>query len=178
MIRRIPFKLGEKNETFSMSRLVLKGKGKWPPAFQDPQFAPQLRAYELALDSALERAIEGKMTIPTIEAVEAAVVDLARKLDQVVGPSRDRLYIEAKGRVDELRKVVRLLKTHKVELALIDIDRYAGTTVNDLRLFMQRHNLQFASAESPYERGLYPELHATLVLQREKVMAALQVPSK
>lgn len=32
IVRRIPFKLGEKNEKFSMSRLSLKGKAKLPPA--------------------------------------------------------------------------------------------------------------------------------------------------
>ncbi len=36
LVRHIPFKLGEKNEKFSMSRLSLQGKGKLPPAFQDP----------------------------------------------------------------------------------------------------------------------------------------------
>jgi hypothetical protein len=178
VVRRIPFKLGEKNEKFSMSRLLLKGKGNWTVAFQDGRFAAVRHAYERVLDNALEQAIEGKVQIPAIEAVDAAVDDLARKLDEVVGPSRDRLYIEAKGRLEDLKNVVRLFKTHKVQLALGEMDNYSGTTVNDLRLFMQRHKLQFAQAESPDERSLYPELHAALVLQREKVMAALQAPSK
>ncbi len=39
IIRRIPFKLAEKQEVFSMSRLSIKGKGKLPPALQDKPFA-------------------------------------------------------------------------------------------------------------------------------------------
>ena len=54
IIRRIPFKLAEKNEKFSMSRLSPKGKGKWPVAFQDDQFTAERRRYEHALDDALE----------------------------------------------------------------------------------------------------------------------------
>ncbi|MGP0066823.1 MAG: hypothetical protein ACLQGP_24940 [Isosphaeraceae bacterium] len=171
-IRRIPFKLGEKNETFSLSRLSLKGKAKVPPALQDPHFASYLRAYERVLDNAMEQAIDGKMTIPAIEAVKKSVDDLERRLNDVVLPSSDRLYMEAKGKLDELKKVVELFKTHKVQQALGEIDKYPGTTVGDLRAFMQRHNLQFAPAETPDERTLYPELHAALSLQRDKVSAA------
>ena len=41
MVRRIPFRLGERGENFSMNRLTVKGKGKWPVAFQDKRFAKE-----------------------------------------------------------------------------------------------------------------------------------------
>jgi hypothetical protein len=173
MIRRIPFKLGEKNQIFSMSRLSLKGKSKVPPALQDPRFALYLQAYERVLDTAMEQAIDGKMTIPAIEAVDKAVDGLRRRLNDVVPPTRDPLYLEAKQKLDELEKVVQLFKIHKIQLALGEIDKYPGTTVGDLRAFMQRHNLQFATAETPDERTLYPELHAALIIQRDKVASGL-----
>jgi hypothetical protein len=178
IIRRIPFKLGEKNEKFSMSRLSIKGKAKWPVAFQDDQFDSVRRAYERAVDHALNQAVEGKMQLEALKGIEDAVEALAQKLDRVVGPSQERHYMEAKKRVEELRTTARLLKTHKVEQALAEIDKYSGTTVNDLRLFMQRHNLKFATAESPDERTLYPELYASLVQQREKVLPALLAPNQ
>jgi hypothetical protein len=178
IVRRIPFKLGEKNEKFSLSRLSLNGKAKLPPALQDPRFASYLRAYERVLDNAMEQAIEGKMTIAAIEDVRKAVDDLGRKLNDVVPPNRGRLYIEAKGKLDELKKVVQLFETHKVQQALVEIDKYPGTTVGELRAFMQRHNLQFAPAETPDEKTLYPELHAALALQRDKVIGAIQSPGK
>jgi hypothetical protein len=178
VIRRIPFKLAEKNEKFSMSRLSPKGKGKWPVAFQDDQFTAERRGYERALDNALEQAIEGKMQLEAIKAVEDAVEVLANKLDKVIPPSTERHYMEAKKRVDELRISARLLKTFQIERALGEIDKYSGTTVNDLRLFMQKYGLRFAVAESPEERTLYPELYAALLQQREKVMGALQDAGK
>src|SRR5579883_199577 len=169
VIRKIPFKLAEKNEKFSMSRLSPKGKGKWPVAFQDDQFTAERRGYERALDEALEQAIEGKIQLETIKKLEDAVEILANKLDKVVTPSNERHYMEAKKRVAELRSSARLLQTHQIERALAEIDKYAGTTVNDLRLFMQRHGLRFAVAETPDERTLYPELYTALLQQREKV---------
>ena len=47
---------------FSMSRLTMNGKGKWPIAFQDPRFAPWLKSYQDALDVALEQAINARLT--------------------------------------------------------------------------------------------------------------------
>src|SRR5579864_8781667 len=47
-VRRIPFAFAEQNATFSMQRLSPKGRGKWPVAFQDEQFARERRAYERA----------------------------------------------------------------------------------------------------------------------------------
>ncbi len=173
IIRRIPFKLGERNEKFSMSRLSLRNKAKWPVAFQDNRFDRELRIYHRALDTAMAQASDGKLQQSAIKDVEKAVDGLWRKLNEVVPPGNDPAYIEAKQRLEELDKTARRLETHKVELALGEIDRYHGTTVNALRLFMQRHNLQFAPAETLDERTLYPELYTLLVEQREKLSGAI-----
>jgi hypothetical protein len=178
VIRHIPFKLDEKGEKFSMDRLSLKGKGKWSVALQDDRFQREKKAYERALDKALGQAIDGKMQIPAIEELDARADDLFRRLDAVVGPSSDRLYIEAKERLNELKSTVRILKTTKIERAIGEIDSYSGTTVNDLKLFMQSHNLRFAGAKSPEERLLLPQLYASLVLQREKVTIPDSAPIK
>jgi hypothetical protein len=177
MIRRIPFALSEKGERFSMARLSLKGKGKWTVALQDDQFQREKRAYERALDKALEQAIDGKMQLAAIDEVDAKADDLLRRLDEVVGPRDDRLYTEAKERLAELKSTVRLLKTDKIERAIGEIDKYSGTNVNDLKLFMQRHNLRFAAAKSPEEKSLFPDLYARLIQQRDKVIPEV-VPAK
>ena len=65
-----------------------------------------------------------------------------------------------------------------IEQALGEIDKYSGTTVNDLRLFMQKYNLRFDAAKTPEERKLYPALYAALQQQREKVTAGIQEPGK
>jgi hypothetical protein len=169
VIRHIPFRLGDKGEQFSMDRLSLKGSGKWTVALQDPRFDHVKRQYALALDKALGQAIDGKMEIPAIEEVDARADDLYRKLDEVVGPSNDRLYIEGRERLNELKATVRTLKTTKVEAAIGEIDKYSGTTVNDLKKFMLSHGLRFAAAKTPGEKARYPEIYAYLKEQLEKV---------
>ena len=148
MIRRIPFRLGDRGENFSMNRLTVKGKGKWPVAFQDKEFARELKEFEAAVDAALEEAIDGKAQMSKIARIQAAVEDLARKLDQVIDQKTDpRAYSEAALRLKDLRVTARLLETHDIQRALAEIDKYSGTTVNDLRIFMRKYNLTFGRAE-------------------------------
>ncbi len=178
MIRHIPFKLDEKGRKFSMDRLSLKGKGKWSVALQDPKFEHEKKAYERALDKALGQAIDSKMQLAAIDEVDGTADQLFRRLDEVVGPGSDPLYIEARQRLNELKSTVGLLKIEKIERAIGEIDKYSGTTVNDLKLFMLSHNLRFAAAKTPEERLLLPILYASLVQQRDKVKTLETAPPK
>ena len=178
VVRHIPFKLGEKGEQFSMDRLSLKGKGKWPVALQDLRFEYVKKKYILALDKALEQAIDGRMQIPAIEEVDARADDLFRRLDEVVPPNNDRLYLEAKDHLNDMKATVRLLKTTKIEQAIGEIDRYSGTTINELMMFMMTHGLRFAAAKTPQEKARYPELYALLREQLDKVKVPDGTPIK
>ena len=175
-VRRIPFKHGEKGvKRFSIARLTAKGKGSWPVAFQDNRFDRERRQFEKALDNALEQQYKSDMQLEAIKAVHKTVDDLESRLEQVVGKISDKLYFEARERLKEMRETVEMLKTTDVERALGELDRYAGTTVNDLRVFMLRHNLQFADAGTPDERELFPQLYAKLGEQRDRASQGLAV---
>ena len=175
-VRRIPFKLGAKGvKSFSIARLTAKDKGKWPVAFQDNQFDRDRREFEKALDNALEQQYKGKMQLESIIAVRKTVDNLEYTLEKVVGKISDTLYFEARERLKEMRATVEMLKTQKVEQALGELDRYAGTTVNDLRVFMLRHDLQFADAGTPDEKELFPQLYAKLGEQKNRVSVGLAV---
>ncbi len=76
-------------------------------------------------------------------------------------------------RLKDLRGTARLFETQGVQLALGEIDKYSGTTVNDLKIFMRKYNLTFGRAENPDERQLYPELYEALQIQREKFAGAV-----
>jgi len=179
VIRRIPFRLGESAETFSMNRLTIKGKGKWPVAFQDPRFASELRWFEKAVDTALDEAVDGKAQLSSIKEIQTSVEQLARKLDEVVDSKNDQqAYTEAAWRLKELRATVRLFETHKIQQAIGEIDKYSGTTVNDLKIFMRKYGLRFGRADSPDERKLYPDLYETLRKQREKFAELETAPTK
>lgn len=177
-VRQIPFMLAENKARFSMSDLTMSGKSKWTVAFQDPSFAPYLRRYRTALDIALGQAVEEKLTKQAIADLKATVDELRQKLDIEFPPSRDTRYLEARRRLDDLDATVELLKGHKVEVAIGELDRYGGISVNELRLFMQRHGLQFAPARTPDEKTLYPKLHAALVEQRDKLNGVIDLSPK
>ena len=175
-VRRIPFKLGAKGvKSFSIARLTAKEKGKWPVAFQDNQFDRDRREFEKALDNALEQQYKGDMQLESIKAVQKTVDNLEYTLEKVVGKISDTLYFEARERLKEMRATVEMLKTQSIEQALGELDRYAGTTVNDLRVFMLRHNLQFADAANPDEKELFPQLYAKLGEQKDRVSVGLAV---
>ncbi len=177
MIRRIPFRLGERGENFSMHRLTMKGKGKWPVAFQDKKFAAELKEFEAAVDAALEEAINGQAQTEKIHRIQGAVEDLAQKLQRETDPDADRRAInEAALQLQSLRTTARLFQTQGVQRALGEIATYSGTTVNDLRLFMRKHNLTFGRAETPDERTLYPELYESLQIQKEKFAGGGKAP--
>ena len=184
IIRRIPFKLAEKGHTFSMKRLSLKKttkQNKWAVAFQDPGFASLCRAYERAVDNALERAIGGKMEDSLIAEVEQAVGDLEEKLRAtplLLGPGRQSEASEARAQLDRLRKTAKLFMSLPIQHVLEEIDSYAGTTVDDFRLFMRRHKLTFAAAETSDEITLYPRLYTALLEQRNKVIVIEKAPEK
>ncbi len=153
IVRKIPFKIDAQGQRFSMERISTRGNGKWPVALQDPRFAVERRGYERALDNALEQQIEGKMSLDAIAKVEVAAEDLSRKLERVVPPSGERLFIESRDRIKELKETAGLLKSLKIQLALGELDRYSGTTVHDLKMFMEKYKLTFDSARTPEEPG-------------------------
>jgi hypothetical protein len=169
IVRHIPFALSEKGQQFSMDRLSLKGKGKWPVAFQDKKFDYVKKVYAAALDKALEEAIDGRMQLDTIRVLESKADDLLNRLEEVVGRIDDPLFIEAKDRVKELKNTAHQLKFIKIERAIGDIDKYSGTTINDLKVFMASHGLRFATAKTREEREMFPELYVLLVEQCDKL---------
>jgi hypothetical protein len=179
IIRQIPFKLGERNESFSMNRLSMRRK-KWPVFFQDDTYKPARDAYQRAVDHGLDLAIDGKMEEEALRAVEQAIDGLENALMSapIVHEVRNqKLYSDAKAKLDILKRTEGLFMDSKVQRAFAEIDNYSGTTVDELRLFMQKHGLTFANADTPDEKVLFPKLYMALKLHREKVLSP-DIPGK
>lgn len=175
-IRRVPFLFAPENAAFSMRRLV--AKGQWPVGLRGERFATSRRAYERAVDEALEQQIEGKLSREAILNVEAAILALRDDLERVITPSADKVYIEARDYLARLEASKELLKRQAIEKILGDLDKYSGATVSDLLVFMQKWNLRFGMAEIGDERKLYPELYAALRLQLDLVGGPDDRPGK
>lgn len=165
-VRFIPFRIDAEGAEFSMVRMIPRGTGKWPVALQDDRFARARRAYERAVDAALEQQSSGKMSLEVIRGVRQAIEGLSRALDVEVLPDKE-LYLRSRTRIRELQTMSKLLDSDKVQRVVGEIDGYAGTTVNDLRIFMQQHKLRFGAAASLEERRLYPVLYEALKTQKQ-----------
>jgi hypothetical protein len=173
MIRRIPFKLDQKGLIFSIQRLTARGKGKWPIAFQQDDYAPYLRSYLQAVDKAMDQMIDGKIENQTIEDYKRTVSDLSNKLERdYENRTSDLRYKEARKRLREMEKATELMKAQTAQSILAEMDRYNGKTVNDLRKFMLEHHLKFAEVndESADERSLYVELYAAIDQMRGMIV--------
>ncbi|MDR3634729.1 MAG: hypothetical protein P4L84_13075 [Isosphaeraceae bacterium] len=179
-IRRVPFFFAQEDKTFSMQRL--SAKGKWPVALRGPELSRERRNYEQVVDNALDQlnAGKGKLMVEDVRAVVKAVEELKQKLDQVHPPSRDKIYLDAKNYLKQLESSAEMLKSHKIEQIICEIDKYSGTSLSDLLVFMQRNHLMFGvAAEIGDERSLYRELYAVLLEQKNgKVANGEQEPLK
>jgi hypothetical protein len=159
-IRKIPFHYAPRAATFSMERLI--GKREWPLALRGEEFAPQRRAYEKAVDAAIEQDVQGTLTVGAVRAIETAVAELRDRVDQVIPQSRTAEYVQARNHLKRLADVPRVLREGAVERAIAEIETYPGTSVGDLLQFMQKHNLRFGVAETPRENELYAGLFLSL----------------
>jgi hypothetical protein len=167
VVRRLPFTLSEEGATLSLPRMLHRGIGAWPVAFQGDQFAAERDAYDRAISDAIDQQIEGKVTLEVIDRAEEAVGALRRRLDRVVDPTDRALYFPAFNHLLGLEKSVELFKSHKIEAVVADLDTYQGTTVQELVMFMIKHKVAFAPAERPEERKAYREVYSALATQRE-----------
>jgi len=174
-IKKIPFKLAEAGAgNFSMAKLTLKRKGGWPLAFQDPYFDRERRKYDAALDRVLDEHNKQEARIESINKLVEAIDALSERLDRAPGLNQtDARFIEARRRLRDLDKIVDVLKKYKIQTVLAHLDRYSGTTVNDLRVFMRVHNLQFAAAETVEERAVFPELYEKMKIHLDKVSSGV-----
>ena len=166
-IRKIPFQYAQRAATFSMERLI--GKREWPLRLRDKEFASFRKDYERAVDHAIELDVEGKLSSEAVRAIQKAVDDFVIKVDQVILQSQVADFNQAKNHLKRLGEIPRLLNERAIERVIAEIETYPGTSVGDLIMFMQKHNLRFGVADSPRENELYASLFDNFVQQREQV---------
>jgi hypothetical protein len=166
-VRKIPFVYSPRAATFSMDRLI--GQQDWPLALRGPEFARERREYKRAIDNAIELGVEGKLSGNAVRAVEQSVRDIDDQIDRVIPGSRIDDVKQARNYVKKLADIPRILKEGPVERVIAEIETYPGTSVGDLVMFMQKHNLRFGVADSPMENELYASLFDNFRVQRAQV---------
>jgi hypothetical protein len=173
-IQMIPFQYATMGGVISMRQLTVRDG--WPLALRGEDFALERRIYLRAVDRVLEEDLDGKLSLPAVNALQQAILGLQNKMEEKVPESDLEIYLQAKNFIKSLSESTRMLKSSVVERVLADIQKYPGTTVADLLEFMQRYNLQFSPATVPAERDLYRALYQLLV--RQRTVLAMQGAAK
>lgn len=170
VVRRLPFKLGEEGAVISLPRMKHEGIGAWPVAYQDKKYTRVRETYDRAIKHALDEQYEGRISQKTMIELDQAVGSISRQLElDTFVKNESALYNPAIKHLRELEKSATQLKSHKIERVTSDLDAYMGTTVDELRKFMNDHKLSFAIAERPEEVAAYREIYALLASMRASV---------
>ena len=177
MVRQIPFMLGEKGAVISMRRFQIRDR-EWGVLLNDPKYSTVKRNYKQALDRALDLQIEGKLTPKVVKELQDSVARMKAvlNLDQQNPRAGAGLFMEAFVLVGGLETSSKHFELEMVGKVVSDLAQYSGTTVDDLRVFMRSHGLQFAVASTVDEKTLYPEINALLRQQRDLVSGANRNP--
>jgi hypothetical protein len=168
-IRRIPLIHATDNVRFSMQRLAIKGEKNWPVGLRGETIQNERHAYEQAMDAVLDQQLDRKLQRETIQKLETAIKNLRVRLDQVVVPDRETVYMEAKKFLDQLEQTKEMIKHFSVEKIIAEIDNYSGTTVYDLLVFMNTWNLRFGVSDIGDERKQLNDLYVAMCQQRDRV---------
>jgi hypothetical protein len=166
LVRRVPFRLGEKGEVISIRRMTHRGDS-WPTAFQDKSFAKAKLKYDRVLNRALDESLQAKIQASTIAELKVAVEELYTLLKAKADVVGEKSLQEGIIHIMELRKFAAQLEIKKVQEVLIFLDGYSGKTVEDLRKFMNDHSLGFGPAEHPDEKAAYRDIYIALKTQGE-----------
>jgi hypothetical protein len=167
LVRKLPFKLNEQGATMSMWRMLHKEFAPWPVAFQNPKCRPLCIEFHDAISEAINQQIAGEVRPEVIARCSKAVLEMRRWLDATCDRNDEKLYFPAWKHTEELSKVVEQLKSEKVERIIASLETYSGSTVYDLVELMNKHHIEFASAELPAEREAYRRVFEVLKAQRQ-----------
>jgi hypothetical protein len=169
-IQRCAFHYASRGLTISLGRLTVRDG--WPLALRDQAFAAERRAYQTAVEAALEKNLQGKLTPEAFRTLQQAVEALKARLKATIPAAQKEDYVPAKAFLDDLDEAVATLRDPNAEKVLAGVDRYGGTTVGDTVSFMQRFNIRFAPALTAEERESYHLLYASMMQLRDIVVPA------
>jgi len=164
---KIPLVHAASKRTFSKARLDVKDR--WPRLLRDPVFAVAHREYEAALDQALDHVFNRRLAQADIDALDEAVYSLHAQFQDQSQCANEDDRRQCQQFIDQLAETVRTLRQPQMEMVLLGVMNYLGTSVADLLAFMQQNQLQFGKAETPQERELYQNLQPLLAQHRARL---------
>jgi hypothetical protein len=167
LIRDIPFEHASEAVTICLDELT--AQTGWPPALREESFAPYRKDLQDTIKEALIEDEKDELTPATIKKVEDAVNRLSEKFEATV-PQSSPDYIPAKNHIKTLYATARMLHSPQVETILAGLEKYPGTTMGDLLMFMHAYNLRFAPAKNVRQREIYQQIFPVLDQVRDGIV--------
>jgi hypothetical protein len=159
LIRDIPFQHASEALTICLDEMT--AQDGWPPALREEAFASDRKAVQDAIKVALAEDEKGDLTPKTIQNVSDAVSRLHAKFEAKV-PQTSPDYIPASDHIKALAGVAHMLHSPQVEEIVAGLEKYPGTTVGDLLVFMHAYDLRFSPATTVRQREIYQQLFPIL----------------
>ncbi len=160
----------------ALSRLEVEGD-KWSTVLKQNELARERREYEIAYTRLRDNLINNQSINTEIEALDAAIKSLKRKVDSVVPEARG-FRSQGQKYLKELYEATRMFDAETVDYSrdiLVETKDHETTTVSELIGFMLKYRLQFASVENiPQGRELYRVVYDLLHKQMEALTGPTQ----
>jgi hypothetical protein len=168
LLPRLPLHLARAGLVIAPQRL--RAQGRWPNLLQGPAYARRRRAYEQAVEAALEQGARGILSRAAVAAIDESIGELRNGCESAARTAPPTDQVNARVFVDGLSKSARMLHQPAAVAALAAVLSDSATTVPEALELMRQHNLRFGATASPDERTSYRELYPLLVEQTDRLV--------
>ena len=168
VIKDIPFL--DETDAITISLDGLTDNDDWPLPLRSAAFKPERKAYQKAIDEALDQdKDDGSLTPETIAKVRGAVAQLYRKVSDTIPKTKQPDHLQATNYLKELAGLSKMLEKPNVEKLIAELEKVESTSVGNLIGFMHAYNLRFAPATTAAQRAVYHDLYPVMIAARDKV---------
>jgi hypothetical protein len=168
-LRTLPLRIDSIGISIAPGRLRVDDR--WPELLQDPTFARRRRAYERAVEVALEQATLGNPSKAAATAVERSIIELRRGYETVARTASPVEQSLARRFLDALSKSAQMLKEPSAHRALRAVLSNSERSLPGALALLRKHRLRFGPSESDDERAAYHELYSLMRYQAELLVA-------
>lgn len=155
IIKDIPFEVS--SEALSLSLHSMTSPDNVPNILKGENFALERDAVHRIVTKALEEDKSGKISVKTLDELEAAIKTLRAKFEKSA-PKFSLDYETADRQLRSATVLARMMREPEYQKLLSKLETYDGTTVGQLVAFMANFNLRFGPPTNDRQKEIYTQL--------------------
>ncbi|MFM1802288.1 MAG: hypothetical protein RJA81_1640 [Planctomycetota bacterium] len=155
IIKDIPFEVS--SEALSLSLHSMTSPDNVPNILKGENFALERDAVHRIVTKALEEDKSGKISVKTLDELEAAIKTLRAKFEKSA-PKFSLDYEAADRQLRSATVLARMMREPEYQKLLSKLETYDGTTVGQLVAFMANFNLRFGPPTNDRQKEIYTQL--------------------